>query len=1198
LRFTNEKRFRSYLLGTLSPERAEQLEERLLKDEGLVEQLSLIEDELIEDYVRKALTASERKQFETYFLSNPRRRRKLMLVRGLRKYTADVGYAKPADRSPERRWFFPFLSPQWRALAAAVLILIVGVTAWRVYFRGSDLDQGLQALNEAYQANRPVEARVTGLSYAPFSPMRGSSNVNRRKLDLSAALLQKAVDEKSSPETLHALGRLYLFNREFDKAIFDFEEALKTTPDDPRLQSDLGAALMEKGKVERATDQSGRSETTLARSLQHLNRALELDDSLLDAHFNRALLYEQMRLSPQALAEWEKYVLLDPNSPWAEEARRRIEEIRKRGEKVSRRDDDLMRQFFEARTAADNDKMWQLFSSAHLRTGNTITSKLIDSFLAAAITPGRSIEAASYLQTLTELGKLMIDKTGDRFTADVAEVYRSARPGEQKPFSQARQDVAAAYLLYNQSKHDLAIPLYTRARNVFDELGNHPEALLASFWIGFCFMQRSDAHDTISLLQQVEQECAKRGYKWLQSITEIALANAHADKTNYSQAIEHCRNSYRESRQIADKNGELRSLNMLASLYRDLGNYRRSLQMAQQGLHLGTEISADASQMVGFYATSAWSFNSLGHYPAALAYEKQAMSLGEQLNNPLVQSRYLVQMGLIQTRLKNYDEAIRDIRRGIEVGQRVGEETIGKEMSTYGQLYLSRAYRESGRLSEAMATLASAENFDQRGDNRLWFLHEVKKEQLLTRIAQGDVVGAREELARVLRDYENHRQKILEENNRKSFFDKEQSIYDVAIDFAQSSLSDTRQAFDYSENSRGRSLLDASRGDWRVADDENVPDLRFSSASKPMPLDQFQQNLPRHVQLLQFAVLKQKLIIWYLAHDRFESAVVNVSNEELMDRVDQLLRLVTNFAGVNDKQLQRTSAELYDLLIVPLAQFLDRQKQLCIVPDKILHLLPFNVLFSRQSQRYLVEDFALSYSASANVFIRDSELASEKANAGDEALLGVGNPSFDRKTFPDLSDLPTANREVDEIGRFYNQSSLLRNGEATKRSVLTAMRTADVLHFATHYVPDGNSPMLGKLLLASESIDQRDQQARNGVLQAYEVYSLKPLRARLAILAACQTGVEEYVNGEGPIGLARPFNTAGVPLVVASLWPVDSLATTELMIEFHRLRRIGQLSTAAALQAAQVQMLKQENSDHRSPYYWASFSLNGGYSNY
>ncbi len=236
------------------------------------------------------------------------------------------------------------------------------------------------------------------------------------------------------------------------------------------------------------------------------------------------------------------------------------------------------------------------------------------------------------------------------------------------------------------------------------------------------------------------------------------------------------------------------------------------------------------------------------------------------------------------------------------------------------------------------------------------------------------------------------------------------------------------------------------------------------------------------------------------------------------------------------------------------------------------------------------------------MFVRDTAVASEKhvTATEDEKFLGVGNPTFDRKAFPDLDDLPSASREVEEISQFYHgpEPRLLRGDEAKKASVLSEMRTADVVHLATHYLPDTNSPMLGRLVLVSESREPDLARGANGVLQAYEIYRLKPLHARLAVLAGCQTGVEGYVNGEGPIGLARPFNAAGVPLVVASLWSVDSQATTELMIQFHRLRTREHYSSAQALRAAQVQMLRNGNPDHRSPYYWGSFSLTGGYSNY
>jgi tetratricopeptide (TPR) repeat protein len=149
--------------------------------------------------------------------------------------------------------------------------------------------------------------------------------------------------------------------------------------------------------------------------------------------------------------------------------------------------------------------------------------------------------------------------------------------------------------------------------------------------------------------------------------------------------------------------------------------------MAQQGREVGTEILGDPSQLVGFYAVSARSLNSLGHYPAALEYQKHAISLGDAMNSPSARSRYRVQMGMILAKLKNYDDAIRNIRLGIEASQIAGEERTRKELSTYGQVYLGRVYRESGHFNEALVALSEAENFCQRNDEQLWLLHEIKK---------------------------------------------------------------------------------------------------------------------------------------------------------------------------------------------------------------------------------------------------------------------------------------------------------------------------------------------------------------------------------------------------------------------------------------------------------------------------------------
>jgi len=75
------------------------------------------------------------------------------------------------------------------------------------------------------------------------------------------------------------------------------------------------------------------------------------------------------------------------------------------------------------------------------------------------------------------------------------------------------------------------------------------------------------------------------------------------------------------------------------------------------------------------------------------------------------------------------------------------------------------------------------------------------------------------------------------------------------------------------------------------------------------------------------------------------------------------------------------------------------------------------------------------------------------------------------------------------------------------------------------------------------------------------------------------------------------FIAAGVPLVVASLWPVDSNATEELMIRFHKYRRQG-FVTADALAKAQRAMIHEVDEQRRRIYYWGSFRLTGGYAEF
>jgi CHAT domain-containing protein len=112
-----------------------------------------------------------------------------------------------------------------------------------------------------------------------------------------------------------------------------------------------------------------------------------------------------------------------------------------------------------------------------------------------------------------------------------------------------------------------------------------------------------------------------------------------------------------------------------------------------------------------------------------------------------------------------------------------------------------------------------------------------------------------------------------------------------------------------------------------------------------------------------------------------------------------------------------------------------------------------------------------------------------------------------------------------------------------------------------------------------------------GILTAQEVASLNLEGVEWAVLSACDTGVGEIKAGEGASGLRRAFQVAGARTVIMSLWSVDDQATRDWMRALYEGRFQQKLSTADAVQAANLAMLRARRSTGQStePFYWAAF---------
>lgn len=1232
-----DKLLRRYLLDDVTAEERRLVEDRLLSDgesdtsvdedePDFVDRLLLAEDELIDDYAQGILSERQKALFERNFQFSGDRWQKLSIAREFvsqadaenviepsplaepvvrRKKnghadSVNEGY-QPGIFSVRFGWKGLF-SPAWKIAVYAALVLgisVLGISFGVWQWRGaSAAAEAIAALNQAYSAERPIEARVTGFGYAPFrfSAQRGGeakvpSQVDYVALERAKTILFGRSVVSTDSSVLQAVGSYFVTQGEFDKAIDQFKQALAQSPADARLQSDLGAAYLGKIERDRATD-AGRSDEDVNECFRHLNRALELDPGLLAALFNRALLRQGERLRREAQADWEAYLGKDSGSPWANEARSHLNVLKEELKKVALQKEQLYQSCLAALQAGDKDQAVQLFNLSYSFNGNYIGEKVISGFLNARL-GGRMPEAKEWLQRLTTLGVLVREETGDRFFADLARYYNELQPKQLALVVNARRLMGEANGFYQDAKNDRAVALYEQARQAFEQAGDTGEALFATAWIGHCHHQRSDTEHNLEVFTRLVPVCAERHYRWMQANALCGLANGHNAAGLFSRALEDCRQCGEISEKLGDQTGGLRSRYMLGAFYYALGKHPENLRLSMRGMIRADEIAADIRYAITFYNLSAWSLSALGYHEIALAYQAEAVRMAEESQHPRLLAHAYIYQGLLLAKDKRFDQAIASAQRGVTIGQSLKDDETGQDFVHQALLHLGHIYREAGKLTDSLRSFDQVLAFFRRNRNHEYF-YGAAKSRLLTLMALGDDARVRSELEQVVALYEQYRQSIQEESNRDSFYDQEQGIYDIAIDFAANRLNEMRQALTYAELSRARSLLDLTQGGWQMVAVSETPDLLINAElPPPVKADEIQRQMPEQAQLLVYAVLEDKLVLWHITNAGVSGRLIALPQAELAERIRRYLALISQPVGTTaDNHWREESAGLYDILIRPVESLLDRNKQLFIIPDKHLARVPFATLCARQSNRLLIEDYLLGYAASANMFLRATEQARQKAGVSGERLLAIGNPSFDRSRFPKLENLRSAETEATEIAACYNAATILLKGQATKTALMDGLGRVDVAHFALHYIPDPWSPMLSRMPLAAVSGTEKGD-----VMQLYELYQAKVLRPRLVVLAACQTRGEEIYAGEGAIGITRPFEAAGIPLIVATLWPVDNTATSVLMTAFHRARTAPNGTTTAALRATQLELLHSAG-NYRHPYYWAPFIALGGYARF
>ena len=418
---------------------------------------------------------------------------------------------------------------------------------------------------------------------------------------------------------------------------------------------------------------------------------------------------------------------------------------------------------------------------------------------------------------------------------------------------------------------------------------------------------------------------------------------------------------------------------------------------------------------------------------------------------------------------------------------------------------------------------------------------------------------------------------------------------------------------------------------------------------QPLGLKEIQQLLDPNTVLLEYSLGDERSYLWAVTQDALKTYELP-KREEIAKLVKQVYNSLIARSVVKsletpaqrqariaeaDAEFQRVAAELGRMVLAPAAAEFGT-KRLVVIADGALQYVPFAALsVDRVDRPLLVDHEIVSLPSASSLAVQRQSLASRRP--APKGIAVIADPVFstndarfkivsrvqepvkapvkdpvkekpistpaatsDTRIIEHLSGgqagqlairrLPFTRQEADQIlaiapaGANFKALDFRANRLVATSGELSQYR---YVHFATHGYLDTTRANLSAIVLSM--VDEQGK-PQDGFLRTHDIYNLK-LPAELVVLSACETGLGKDVTGEGLEGLTRGFMYAGARRVIVSLWNVNDKATAALMQRLYAGMLRSNKTPAAALRAAQIEMLRMR--PWQSPYFWAAFVVQG-----
>ncbi len=282
---------------------------------------------------------------------------------------------------------------------------------------------------------------------------------------------------------------------------------------------------------------------------------------------------------------------------------------------------------------------------------------------------------------------------------------------------------------------------------------------------------------------------------------------------------------------------------------------------------------------------------------------------------------------------------------------------------------------------------------------------------------------------------------------------------------------------------------------------------------------------------------------------------------------DTIQQLALDFSDaiIHKNQFDTISTRLSTILIPPTID--TTLKRFVIIPDGILHYIPFEYLNFKQKK--LISQAAVSY-----LLYNDMRQSSSPSRiTSDDVLLFA--PTFLNDEFEDLK---YSSEEVMQINQIIKAKAHV-GPSATKSLFINECPLHKILHLSTHAMM--NEATAEQSFIAFHNADS------NYKLFLHQIEQL-PLQTDMVVLSACETGIGKVLNGEGMFSMKKAFFQAGSKSVISSLWKSNDQTTAEIMSYFYANLKEGKPKDEA-LRQAKLKYISLADPGYDHPYYWAGF---------